>query len=212
MINAISTACDERLELLESSCAACTSLLNELNEGDTTERVARLDCNHNAMTAMVQELRQDFGDMNSRVSGHDSDIAGHHQNLAMMSKVNDVVTDLHKDVQMCRASLSDVVQPTHLARHREEHTSAMALNKEELMKLLLGEREARTNLEEAVVAVGTETRRLKDKVAGLDKLSEELSGEVQFCTASIRRGPKPSNANRQSLDRYREILSLRESP
>merc|ERR1719353_2794016 len=72
-----------------------------------------------------------------------------------------------------RASLSNVVQNDHLARHKEEHASSLAnlsqslesawtLSKEELTELMLGEREAREILEEAVVAVGQETRNLKE--------------------------------------------------
>jgi len=219
LITAGSTACDERLERLECSCAACNSSLAELKEefdkASHHERIADLDSKHTAMS--------DMGDIHLRVTGLDSDLSGHIKNLAKMAKVHDAVGDLQKDLMTTRASLSNVVQNDHLARHKEEHASSLAnlsqslesawtLSKEELTELMLGEREAREILEEAVVAVGQETRNLKENFARLDKLSEELSGEVGLFAAAMRRSPAKRPTDRQSLDRYRDILAHREAP
>jgi hypothetical protein len=71
----------------------------------------------------------------------------------------------------------------------------------------------RGDLDKALNAQGIETRMLNDRLTALEKASEEFSDEVQEWMSGagqgLKRGKKGQRAG-QSLDRYREILSLRE--
>lgn len=228
-----------RLEGTYGTCAmALQEVKQDLVDGVVSTRLSCLEVSCTTATTMLQDLRQELSEVTSRANGLTAEqedvgakLNGYAASVYACSlRVNEVVVDLQQERVSISAQQSDVLERQR-AEQRNSTMRAIAdgqaqvsanvdvalaqleksrsLDFQELTQLVKGEGQARADIEQVLDAQGTEAQTLKDRLTSLEKFSQEFQSEVQdwmiSCRKNIKRGGGP-----QSLDRYRELLSLRE--
>jgi len=203
-------------------------------------RVCILDTKHQELHGLTRELTGKVSEVGTKVNEandknmkHDDLHEEHlvnHQNLRrtlsqeLTEQQQAAWAQLSASQKECTIEVAEIVQAQldeALTASIEKLEKARVLDFQELTQLVKGEGQARGDLEQTLEQSkdqqGAETRKLKDRLGALEKFSEEFSLEVQHWMCDVkaeRKSPdgrgKRSGVEPQSLDRYREILSLRE--
>lgn len=146
------------------------------------------------------------------VDGHTAKVNEAHARASELVQQSDLVSDFvgqHKEEVMNVISDVQAQVDRSLKATLDQLENARALDCQELTQLVRAEVQARGNLEQALEGQGLESRKLKDRLVAVEKFSEEFAGEVENWMVSVKKNSK-RGAEPQSLDRYREIISMRE--
>jgi len=225
----------DRLTRIEGELCASTSLHqeSERNHQDMRENLSGVESRILSLTVAHEDHLGQFQDH----LGNFLEFSSDDTHLTAMDghamKLNEVIASLESDRQSLTARHSQLKEETRaetlkaglevqsqvnqsvgqvsqtLEAFIAKLEDARASDFQELTQLVKLEGQARSDMKQGLDVQNGETSKLKDRLAALEKFSEEFSGEVQDWMISIKKGTKKSGAEPQSLDRYREILSLR---